>query len=76
MNHSPSVDHIATLTSDQDLVDLYETHAPAIGAGGATPDATHIQHAAAAAHALEMRGYVEQAGIWMHLEKPHLRATA
>ncbi|MEN8042110.1 MAG: hypothetical protein ABFR95_11465 [Actinomycetota bacterium] len=60
--------------SDQELVDLYTDHSP----GAVRRDATHaaIHRASAAAYALERRGYVEQAGTWIHTTHPALRATA
>lgn len=60
-------------SSDQELVDLYATHAP--GGLDATTD-TQIHQASTAAYALERRGYVEQAGTWKHHSLPALRATA
>lgn len=61
-------------SSDQDLVDLYTVHA----SGDAATNMTDIQveQASKAAYALESRGYVEQAGIWFHGNRPALQATA
>lgn len=60
-------------SSDQELVDLYATHEPGTAAIPITDNQIH--QASAAAYALERRGYVEQAGIWLHDSQPALRAT-
>lgn len=59
--------------SDQELVDLYTTHAPR----GIVVEMTdsQIHHAAQAAYALELRGYTEVAGIWLHDTRPALHST-
>jgi hypothetical protein len=59
--------------SDQELVDLYATHAPD---GPDTMSDKQIHHASTAAYALERRGFVEQAGAWKHHSLPALQATA
>ncbi len=61
-------------SSDQELVDQYAAHAP----GAAVTEATdnQIHHASTAAYALERRGYIEQAGTWLHANRPALQATA
>jgi hypothetical protein len=60
--------------SDQELVDLYAIHA------GRTPviqmTVGQIHEASQAAYALELRGYFEQAGIWLHDDGPALFSTA
>ena len=58
--------------SDQELVDLYTTHAPR----GIVVEMTdnQIHHAAQAAYTLELRGYTEIAGIWLHDTRPALHA--
>ena len=60
--------------SNQQLVDLYAIHA------GRTPVTQmtigQIHEASQAAYVLELRGYFEQAGIWLHDERPALHATA
>jgi len=63
-------------SSDQQLVNLYLELAAIFESNVGPSNAHRIQQAASAAHALETRGYVEQSGIWIHREKPHLRATA
>lgn len=60
-------------SSDQELVDLYATHAPG---GPDTMTDKQIHHASTAAYALERRGYVEQAGTWKHQALPALQAWA
>jgi hypothetical protein len=67
-------DSDVTESSDQQLVDLYTVHA---GDAAAT-EMTDIQiHGASqAAYDLELRGYIEQAGIWLHDDRPALQATA
>ena len=64
-----------TESSDQELVDHYAAHAPV---GLVTKmTAKQIRRASEAAHALELRGYAEQApGIWLHEDRPALQATA
>ena len=61
-------------SSDQDLVDVYATHAPVDLVSETT--AKQIRRASEAAYALELRGYTEQAGIWLHDDRPALQATA
>ena len=60
--------------SNQQLVDLYTIHA------GRTPATQmtigQIHEASQAAYILEFRGYFEQAGIWLHDDRPALQATA
>ena len=58
--------------SDQELVDLYTTHAPR----GIVMELTdrQIHHAAQAAYTLELRGYTEISGIWLHDTRPALHA--
>ncbi|GMQ97897.1 MAG: hypothetical protein BMS9Abin17_0400 [Acidimicrobiia bacterium] len=68
--------HDLSGTSDQELVDLYLELAETFQIDVGPSNAHRIQQAASAAHALEKRGYVEQSGIWIHPENPHLRATA
>ncbi|GMQ92930.1 MAG: hypothetical protein BMS9Abin12_0407 [Acidimicrobiia bacterium] len=63
-----------TGATDQELVDLYTTHAPRAIVIEMTDNQIH--HASAAAYALEYRGYIEQAGIWLHDTRPALQATA
>jgi hypothetical protein len=60
--------------SDQELVDLYTTHAPR----GIVVEMTdsQIHHAAQAAYTLELRGYTEIAGTWLHDTRPALHARA
>jgi len=60
-------------SSDQELVDLYATHAPD---GPDTMTDKQIHHASTAAYALERRGYVEQTGTLKHHSLPALQATA
>lgn len=62
-----------TGTTDQELVDLYATHAPSAAITEMTDNQIH--HASVAAYALECRGYIEQAGIWLHDIRPALQAT-
>lgn len=63
-----------TESSDQELVDSYTTHVPVDL--GAEMTARQVSRASEAAHALELRGYTEQAGIWRHEDLPALQATA
>jgi len=63
-------------TSDQELVNLYLELVGAFGADSGPSDTHRIGQAASAAHALEIRGYVEQSGTWTHSDRPHLRAIA
>jgi hypothetical protein len=63
-----------TESSVQELVDSYATHAPVDLVTRTT--AKQIRRASEAAHALELRGYTEQAGIWLHKDRPALHATA
>ena len=63
-----------TESSDQQLVDSYAAHAPVDLVTQMTT--TQIRQASDAAHALELRGYTEQAGIWLHEDRPALQATA
>jgi hypothetical protein len=72
MDATPLSDH--TESSDQELVDVYATHAPVDLVSETT--AKQIRRASEAAHVLELRGYTEQAGIWLHEERPALSATA
>ena len=70
-----AIPHISpTEPSDQELVDAYAAHAPE----GLVIEMTakQIRRASEAAHALEVRGYTEQAGVWLHEERPALQATA
>lgn len=60
--------------SDQELVDAYATHAPVDLVSEMT--AKQIRGASEAAHTLELRGYTEQAGIWLHEDRPALQAPA
>ncbi len=64
--------HIDT-SSDQELVDLYATNVPHV-ADTSVSD-RQIEAASTAAHTLETRGYVEQAGTWIHHTRPALHAT-
>jgi hypothetical protein len=59
--------------SSQELVDVYVVHAPA--EDGSSPDPQRLSEAAEAAFELETRGYVEQAGTWLHAEDPPLRPS-
>jgi len=68
--------HDLSESSDQELVNLYLELAETLQVDVGPSNAHRIQQAASAAHALEKRGYLEQSGIWIHIEKPHLRATA
>jgi len=68
--------HDLSETSDQELVNLYLELAEMFKVDVGPSHAHRIQQAASAAHALEQRGYIEQSGMWIHHEKPHLRATA
>jgi hypothetical protein len=61
-------------SSDQALVDLYAIHAPGNAAIEMTENQNH--EASEAAHALELRGDIEQAGVSFHDSRPTLRATA
>ena len=72
MNAAPSNE--TSESSDQNLVDYYTTIVPTAPSTEMT--AKQLQQASEAAHALELRGYTEQAGIWMHDERSPLRATA
>jgi hypothetical protein len=63
-----------TESSDQELVDLYAAHAGRDSVTDMTDD--QIQEASHAAYSLELRGHIEQAGIWLHTNRPALRATA
>lgn len=63
-----------TDSSDQELVDVYATHAPVNPVTKMT--AKQIRRASEAAHTLELRGYTEQAGVWRHEDRPSLQATA
>lgn len=72
MNATPS--NGTSESSDQDLVDSYTTIVPPSPSTDMTTK--QLQQASEAAHALELRGYTEQAGTWMHDERPPLRATA
>lgn len=68
--------HDLSDTSDQELVNLYLELVDELPSR-LSPSHTHrVQQAASAAHALEIRGYVEQSGTWTHSAKPHLSATA
>jgi len=68
--------HDLSATSDQELVNLYLELASVLESNVGPSRVHKIQQAASAAHALEVRGYVEQSGIWIHHVKPHLGATA
>ena len=61
-------------TSTNQLVDLYTTHAPR----GIVVEMTdsQIHHAAQAAYTLELRGYTEIAGTWLHDTRPALHTRA
>jgi hypothetical protein len=72
MNMTPQ--NRLTESSDQELVDSYTTHAPTDLATEMT--AKQIRRAAEAAHALELRGCTERAGVWLHEDRPSLKATA
>lgn len=63
-----------TESSDQELVNSYAADAPADLVAQMTT--TQIRRASDAAHLLEIRGYTEQAGVWLHVDRPSLRATA
>lgn len=67
---------IDTMT-DQQLVDVYKSHAPGWNRSG-QPNLgdDHIQWAASAAYNLELRGYVEQAGVWLHTALDDLTPTS
>ena len=60
--------------SDQELVDLYVDQISRLPAAEMTD--SQIRHASQAAYVLELRGYVEQAGTWLHNNRPALHATA
>ncbi len=60
--------------SDQELVDLYAIHAG--GSQVTQMSVNQIHEAAEAAYVLELRGYIEQAGVWLHNNRPALHATA
>ncbi len=60
-------------SSDQELVDLYTAHAPEAAVNAITD--CQIHNASTAAYALERRGYIEQAGVWLHSSRPALQAT-
>ena len=62
------------IVSDQGLVDLYTEYAPTASRQQITAD--QISYASGAAYCLETRGYIEQAGVWLHSRKPALQATA
>jgi hypothetical protein len=61
-------------TTDQDLVNLYANHAGVVPAIRMTE--SQIYRASHAAYVLELRGYFEQAGFWVHDSRPALQATA
>lgn len=61
-------------STDQSLVDRYAIHATGSPAIAMTENQIH--EASQAAYVLELRGYVEQAGIWLHADLPALEATA
>jgi len=75
-SETPHEHHDLSATSDQELVNLYLELASVLESNVGPSHVHKIQQAASAAHALEVRGYIEQSGIWMHHEKPHLGATA
>lgn len=61
-------------STDQSLVDLYAIHATGSSAIAMTED--QVLEASQAAYVLELRGYIEQAGVWLHADLPALKATA
>lgn len=60
-------------SSDQELVDLYASNVP--HTSDTSVSDRQIETASGAAHTLETRGYVEQAGTWVHHTRPALHAT-
>jgi len=56
--------------SDQELVDIYALHSDRVNVTRMT--VSQVREASEAAYGLELRGYIEQAGIWLHNSRPAL----